>query len=65
MRRLTRAKDPVGKLAPVVPPQRPGEIIVRVALDRMTAMHIRELRWGDPHHRANARGDEQAAKALL
>jgi hypothetical protein len=50
---------PAGEPPPVAPQERPGEIIVRVTLDRMTSMQVRELRWGDPFHPADP--EEMAA----
>jgi hypothetical protein len=48
---ISPARDhEVGKLGTVATPERPGEITVRVALDRMTATQVSELGWGDPFH---------------
>ena len=32
------------------PAKRPGEVIIRLVLDEMTAMQVRELTWGHPYH---------------
>lgn len=44
---------------------RPGELTITVALDRITAMQLRELTWGDPHHPATAEDLTTAAGRLM
>jgi hypothetical protein len=38
--------------AAVAPAARCGELAITVVLDQMTAMQLREMTWGDPHHPA-------------
>jgi len=54
-----------GKPASVAPPERPGETFLRITLDRMTAMQLRELRWGDPFHPATPEEMTPVVSALL
>jgi hypothetical protein len=54
--------------AAMAPAARPGEVIVSLALDHMTAMQVRELAWGDPLPPGRIRGlgggHERAAPAI-
>lgn len=56
---------PVGKPAPPTPPERSGETFLRIALDRVTVMQLRELRWGDPFHPAGPEELAAVVSALL
>ena len=62
--------------AAVAPAARPGEVIDSLALDHpplrlasavlvMTAMQVRELVWGDPHHPTTPAELAKASGALL
>jgi hypothetical protein len=60
-----------GSPAASAPAARPGDSritsgeAITVALDRMTAMQLRELTWGDPHHSATLEDLAKAAGSLL
>lgn len=47
------------------PTARPGELAITVVLDRMTAMQLRELTWGGPHHPGAVEDLASAAGQLL
>ena len=47
--------------AALAPVARHGGLTITVALDRMMAMQLRELTWGDPHYSA---APEELAKAV-
>lgn len=49
----------------MAPAARPGEEIVSLVLDQMTAMQVRELTWGDRFHPATPAGLAAAIRALL
>jgi hypothetical protein len=64
--RLVRYVDgSAEKPASAVPVPRPGEEVIMLRLDKMTAMQVRELRWGDPFHEATPTELAAAAGAVI
>jgi hypothetical protein len=59
--------------APISEPQKPAAVApaerateaVELRLDKMTAMQVRELTWGHPHHEAGSEEMAAAVSALL